>query len=100
MLHVWTKGVESAADKRRVRAEMSCLGKLNGIGSWGTTPGSVAAERAARRWRHGVTGVSPAQLAALDKENEDRLDQRLARSNTAFQKSLAAAKAQRRKLRL
>jgi len=99
MLQAWTRGLEDAAAKKKADPQISCLGNLNGVSGWGVMPGNIADEIAAKGWRRGVKGVSDDQLADLDKENEARLNKRLADNRKAFQKQLKAAEALHKKLK-
>ena len=98
LLRTWSKGVEDPAQKKKLEAGINALGKLNGVAAFGTLSTRIAEERAAKRWRRGISG-SEAQQAALDKENETRLDKRLADGKKQFEKQLAAALSAKKALR-
>jgi hypothetical protein len=98
LMTTWSKGVADPAQKKKLEAGIHALGKLNGVAAFGTLSTRIGEERAAKAWRRGISG-SEAQQAALDKENEARLDKRLADGKKSFEKQLAEAQSAKKGLR-
>jgi hypothetical protein len=90
LVEVYAHGIKDPEEKKKHEALQRCLGSLSGATAAGNEARRAEASKAEKAWRKNMKGVPDAQLAALDAENEAKLDAEIARLKQRREEQLAA----------
>jgi len=89
LLDVYVRGLGDGIERKRYEPFNRCLASLVHAVESGNMARGAEEEKTEKSWRSGMTGVAPAQLEALDKENVERLDKAIASYGKRRQEQLA-----------
>ena len=83
------QGLSDGVARKKYEPFNRCLASLLHAVESGNMARGAEEEKSEKSWRNGMTGVAPAQLEALDRENVERLDKAIASYGKRRQEQLA-----------